>query len=150
MLASRKNLTFGVIIKRPFFCGLDNDLARLAFAVHSLLPAVKARVPPGEDLFADANRRNFNRHRRATLSGLSVPQADRYSPHAVRRGSAQEMNETGSPLSVIASAGTWRPNAVRGYIDLAANVGKNAMMLFRAGLDSESEKAVPPFHWAKE
>ena len=141
-LSFRKNLTCGVILKRPCFCGMDNDLDRLACPVHSLWPSVKTRVPPGERLFATVNRRNCNRQLQATMAGLSVPQADRYSSHAFRRGPAQEMNETGSPLSVVASAGTWRSNAVRGYIDLSANVAKNARLLFRVGLESESENDV--------
>ena len=93
-LSPRKKLTCGVIRKRPCFCGMDNDLARLACPVHSLWPAVNARVPPCEKLFAAVSRRNFNRQPKAALAGLSVPQADRYSSHAFRRGSAQEMNET--------------------------------------------------------
>ena len=38
-LSSRKNLTCGVILKRPCFCGLDNALARMACPVHSLTVA---------------------------------------------------------------------------------------------------------------
>ena len=39
---------------------------------------------------------------------------------------------------------------MRGYIDLAANVGSNANLLFRAARESESENDVPPFHGVKE
>ena len=101
-LSSRKNPTFGVILKRPFFCGMGNAMARLNCPVHSLWPAVKARVPPGEKLFVAVKRRNFNRNLKATLTGLSVPQAARYSPHAFTRGSPKEMNETRPPHSEIA------------------------------------------------
>ena len=119
---------------------------RLTFTVQSLRPDVKAVVPPGAKLFISVNRRNFNRRLKAALCKLSVAQAARYSPHAFRLGSAQEMNETGSPISVIASAGSWRSNAVRGYIDLSANVERNVRQRFRADIDSESEKQVPPSH----
>ena len=54
------------------------------------------------------------------------------------------MNETGSPISVIDSAGMWRSNAARGYIDLAANVEANVKQLFRVDFDSESGKDVLP------
>ena len=80
---------------------MDNDVDRLAFPVHALWPDFKASVPPGEKLFVAVNRRNSNRQLKATLAGLSVPQADRYIPHAFRRGSAQEMNETGSPFQSL-------------------------------------------------
>ena len=35
-LSSRKNLTCGVIMKRPCFCGLNTDTARLSCPAHSL------------------------------------------------------------------------------------------------------------------
>ena len=112
-MSYRKNLTCGVILKRPFFCGLGNALARLACPVHSLWPAIKARVPPGERLFVAVNRRNFNRRPKATLAILSVQQADRYISHAFRRGSAQEMDETGPPFqsSLRLEFGTQMPYA---------------------------------------
>ena len=55
------------------------------------------------------------------------------------------MNETGSPLSVIDSAGMRRSNAlVKNYIDLAANVETNARKLFRVDFESESDMEVRP------
>ena len=60
-LSSRKNLTCGVIMTRPCFCGLDTDAARLVFPVHFLWPAVMDRVPCGKPLSKVSNRRNFNR-----------------------------------------------------------------------------------------
>ena len=56
---------------------------------------------------------------------MAAPPAGPYIAHAFRRVFAQEMNEAGYPLSVIASAGAWRPNAAKGYIDMAANVETN-------------------------
>ena len=144
-LSSGNNLTCGVIVKRPCFFGLNTDTARLVFPVHSLWHAIQARVRPGRMLFISVNRQNFNRKLKAVLGRLAVPQAARYSSHAFRRGSAQEMNETGSPLSVVASAGMWRSNAlVKNYIDLAADVETDFKKLFRVDLDSESELDVPP------
>ena len=82
---------------------------------------------------------------KAILARLEAPQAARYSSHAFRRGSAQVMNETGPPLSVIASAGMWRPNdLVKNYIDLAADVEKNARQRPMVDFDSESEMDVHP------
>ena len=142
-LSSRKNLTCGVIMKRPCFCGLNTDTARLVCPAHSLWPAVKDRASCGQPIFKAVNRGNFNRILKAIFARLQVPQAARYSSHAFRRGSAQEMNETGSPLSVVASAGMWRPNAlVKNYIDMAATVETNVRQLFRVDPDSESDMEV--------
>ena len=142
----RKNHTGGVIMKRPCFCGLDNDLARLTCPVHSLWPAVQKRVHPGDRLFSAVNRRNFNRRLKAILAKMGVPQAHRFSSHAFRRGSAQEMNETGSPLSVVAGAGMWRSNAVKTYIDLDAHVEANVRHLFKVDMESDSDMEVQS-HW---
>ena len=49
-------------------------------------------------------------------------------------------------LAVIASDGVWRSNDMRGYIDMATNVERDVRLLFHVGLDSESEKEVPPSH----
>ena len=92
----------------------------MACPAHSLRPAIKAMVHPGERLPVAVNRRNFNRRPKATLTSLSVPQADRYSSHAFRRGSAQEMAVTSSPFQSshrlefgdqmpCAATSTWRP-----------------------------------------
>ena len=143
-LSFRKNHTGGVILKRPCFCGLDNDLPRFTCPVHSLWRAIKQRVYPGEPIFKDINRRNFNRRLKAILARLGIPEARRYSSHGFRMGSAQELNVTGSPLSVVASAGQWRPNAVRGYVNLDAHVESNARHLFRVDMNSESEDDVHP------
>ena len=68
--SSWENLTCGVIMKRPCLCGLNTDTARLVRPVHSLWPAVQARVPPGRSLFKAVNRRNFNRALKAILARL--------------------------------------------------------------------------------
>ena len=142
-LSSRKNLTCGVITKRPCFCGLGADAARLVCPAHPLWPAVMGRAPCGQPLPKAVNRRNFNRALKAIFARMQVPRADRYSSHAFRRGSAQEMIETGSPLTVVASAGMWRSNAlVKNYIDMAATVESNIRRLFRVDPDSESDMEV--------
>ena len=83
--------------KRPCFCGLANAKARLTVPVHSLWPDIRDRVPSGANLFVDANRRNFIRRMMAIMARIAAPKDSRYSSHAFRRGSAQEMNETARP-----------------------------------------------------
>lgn len=100
--------------------------------------------PSGAKLFVSANRRNFNRRLKAILAKMAAPQAARYISQAFRRCSAHEMNETRSRLSAIASAGTWRSDAAKGYIDMAANVEANVRHLFLVDSESESDKEVRP------
>ena len=55
------------------------------------------------------------------------------------------MSEAGSPLTVVASAWMWRPNAlVKNYIDMAATVETNVRQLFRVDPESESDMEVRP------
>ena len=123
--------------------------------MHSLWPAIKARVPSGARLFADVNRRNFNRRLKSTMASLSVQQADRYSSHAFRRGSAQEMNETGSPFQSslwvgfgaqmpCAATSTWRPTSkeTRGlYSARTSNPNRRRMYRHIAGIGLKTQLA---------
>ena len=106
-------------------------------------PAVQDRVPCGRPLFKAVNRGAFNRALKAIFARLQVPHAARYGSHAFRRGSAQGMNDAGSPLSVVASAAMWRSNALVGnYIDMASTVEANARRLSRVDFGSESDMEV--------
>ena len=67
---------------------------------HALWAAIRRRVAPGAPLFKAVNRRNFNRILKTVLGKLLVPEAARYSLHAVRRRTAQELKECGA-------AGLW-------------------------------------------
>ena len=73
----------------------------------------------------------------AVLGKLSVPQSERYSSHGFRRGSAQELKETGSPWAVVASAGRWRSTSLLSYVDTSADVETDMANLLANPLLSE-------------
>ena len=93
---------------------------------------------PGELLFQSITRRNFNRVLKAVLARIGVPSADRYSSHGFRRGTSQELKETGSPWSVVATSGVWRSPAFRGYLDMSKDVEQGVAQLFAVDFDSDS------------
>ena len=81
----------------PLFCNLTNPRAALFCPVRVFWPLIRCRVAPGQPTFSAVNRRNFNRILKAALSKLRIPEADRYSSHAFRRGASQELKESGPP-----------------------------------------------------
>ena len=140
----------GGIIRRPCVCALQSRRGSTLRPVHALWPAIHRRVAPGAPLFEAVNRRNFNRILKTVLGQLLVPEAARYSPHAVRRGTAHELKECGSHWSVVDSAWVWRPLASWGYLDMSRDVEIGAQQLFEVDLDSESEADPSYVHWGKE
>ena len=94
----RKNLPSGCILRRPCFCNLTNRKAALIFPVHVFWQLIRCRVDTGKPIFSAVNRRNFNRIPKVVLAKLRIPEADRYSSHAFRRGISQELKESGPPL----------------------------------------------------
>ena len=71
-LSFRKNISRGVILKRPCFRGLGSRTARSSCPVHALWPAIKSRDVPCHLLFNQVNRRNFNRILKAFLTKLAA------------------------------------------------------------------------------
>ena len=134
----RKNLDCGCVMRRPCFCTAGSALATAFCPVHILWPAIRSRVPSGGHLFSAVNTRNFNRILRAVLRKLKVPEAERYSSHGFRRGTAQDLKLHGSPWEVVASAGIWNSSAFRGYLDLTAEVEQGVRNLFAVDPDSDS------------
>ena len=100
----RKNLVYGCIIRRPCFSVWTKQSLALCPA-YTFWPLIKARVQSGHLLFPTITRRNLNRIIKAAHEKLADPHSERYSSHAFRRGSAQELQETGSPWAVVDSAG---------------------------------------------
>ena len=138
-LSYRKNLAGGCILRRPCFCNLASARARLLCPIHVFWAAIRRRVDPGAPLFRAVNRGNFNRQLKAIFGRLCIPDADRYSSHGFRRGTAQELKESGSPWAVVASAGVWNSPAFRGYLDMARDVEVGVSRLFEVDPDSASD-----------
>ena len=112
------------------------------FASSGILPAVVWR--PERRFFSAENRRNFNRKRKAVLARMGTPEARRYSSHALRRGATQELKESGSPWSAVATSGICHSPAFRGCLDMSRDVEVAAQQMFDVGLDSVSEAEEEP------
>ena len=135
----RKNITGGCILRRPCFCQGDRPASVACCPVHSLWPAIRARVPPGAPLFSAVDGRYFNNILRAVLTRSNVDEASRFSSYGFRRGAAQELKETGSHWAVVASAGLWKSPAFRGYVDLPDDVEQGVRNLVVADSDFNSD-----------
>ena len=128
-LSWRKNLPGGCILRRPCFCHLASPKARKLCPVHVFWKLIRRRVDPGQPLFPAVNRRNFNRILKAVLARMGIPEAERYSSHAFRRGAANELTKRGSQWSTVATLGEWRSLAFRGYVDLTLQLDKDMSKL---------------------
>ena len=106
----------------PVFGALAAASAASLCPVHALLPLIRRLVAPGHPLFQRVNRRNFNRQLKAIAAWLRIPGAKRRISHAYRRGATQELKESASPWSAIASSGIWGPPAFRGYFDMSRDL----------------------------
>ena len=83
-------------------------------------------------------RWDFSRILRVALTRLKVPDAARYRSYGFRRGTAQELKETGSPWQVVASSGLWNSPAFRGYVDLSTDVESGVRNRFDVDPESAS------------
>ena len=139
----RKNSPSGCILRGPCFCNLANRKEALICPARVFWHLIRLRVGPGKPIFSAVNRRNYNRILKAVLAKLRIPEADRYSFHAFRRGGSQELKESGPPpWSVVASSGVWHSPAFRGYVDSSRDVELGARQLFDV-LDSQSDDEGP-------
>ena len=142
----RKNLPNGCILSRPCFCKLADPAARKLCPVHSLWPAIAARVKCGELLFPAFSAQNVNRTIKAVFAKLNIPFSESYTSHGYRRGATQELKEKGSQWPIIASIGEWRSLAFMGYIDIAQDVAKAmSKLLIECEQLSDDEDEVR--HW---
>ena len=117
---------------------MANPRAQQLRPVYISRALIRRRVAPGDPLFSDFNRRNFNGSFKAAMAQLRVPEAHRYSSHGFRRWTTQELNETGPPWSAVATSGEWHSSAVRGYVDMSRDVELVVHQLFEVDMDSTS------------
>ena len=135
----RKNLAYGCIIRRPCFCSMGTNRALALCPVRRFWPLIRDRVSSGRPLLLTVTRRNINRIIKDVIGNLAAHRSERYSSHALRPGSAQELKETGSPREVVASAGRRRPASLLSYVDTSADVETDMSNLLANPLLSESE-----------
>ena len=87
----------------------------------------------------------------AILSKLTIPHADRYSPHGFRRGAATELKARGPQWSTVATLGAWRPLALLGYVYITPELDRDTSMRL---IEKSSIWAIPAprtryLHWAR-
>ena len=73
------------------------------------------------------------------MNKLRIPEASRYSSHAGRRGTTQEIKESGPTCSVVATTGLWHSPDFRGYQYMSRYSEIGARQLGDVDLDSESD-----------
>ena len=145
----RKNMASGCILRRPCFCNLTNRKAALICPVHVSWPLIRCRVDPGKPIFSAVNRRNFNRILKVVLAKLRIPEADRYSSHASRRGTSQELKESGSPpglLSPLLECGTLLHSADMWIYPVMLRWGPNSSSMLTWTLNQRT-RAPSVRHW---
>ena len=96
-LAWRKNLTSGCILLLPCFCQLAAVRAASLCPVHAFWPLIRQRVAIGLSLFKAVSRTHSNRALKAIMDRVGVPEDERYSSHAFRMCTTQELKEVGPP-----------------------------------------------------
>ena len=72
-----------------------------------------------------------------------IPPLSVLAPHAFRRGTSQELKESGSPWSAVSSSGVWQSADFRGYVDMSRGVELGVQHLFDADMDSDSNVEEP-------
>ena len=114
----RKNLGGGCILKRPCLCNDDNPKARRICPPHRFWPLILERTSSGEHTFPSFSKNNVNRLLKTNLMKSGFVDGAKYTSKAFRRGSTQELLQTGNSLEVIKGAGGWAGSGFRSYVDL--------------------------------
>ena len=139
-LPRRENLPGACILRPPCFCGLSSPRAQQLCPVHIFWVPIRCRVAPGAPLFTAVNRRNFNTALKAIMAHLRAPDAQRCSSHGFRLRGTQELKETGSPWSAVATSGLWHSPSFRGYLDMSRDVELGAQKMFEVDIGVTSEQ----------
>ena len=117
-LRSRKNESLGVCLKRRCSCSSTKEVAVLC-PVHAFLRFMKWQGPRRfGKVFPGFNQRSFQRALRAHLQQVNeVALAEVATSHGFRRGSAQELLKSKTPMAQILQAGGWKSPAFLEYLD---------------------------------
>ena len=113
----RKNLSGGCILRRPCLCGDKNPRAQKICPPHRVWPLLAERVSSGERVFPSFRKNNVNQLLKLNLRILGFSDGHLYTSKAFRRGSTQELHQSGNSLEVIKGAGGWHGAGFKSYID---------------------------------
>ena len=110
-LASRKNAQWGATLTRHCWCARS----KLTCPVHTVLELC-GEMADGWAIFrgltASAATKTLRRH----LQSVGFTKVEEVTLHAFRRGHAQDMADSGSPLAEILGAGGWTSVAFAEYL----------------------------------
>ena len=140
--AFRENIRGGCVLFRPCLCSEQDKRARPLCPVHSIWPIIRDRTPVGERIFEGFPHCSDNRVIKIVMSKIGHLDGPKFPPHGFRRGSAQEIKDIGSTLSVIIRSGTWAHAGYRAYLDLQADYAINisSFIIDTIGSDSDDDK----------
>jgi hypothetical protein len=115
-LSSRKNKLRPSIVKRSCTCA---GIAALC-PVHELWFGFLEHLEIGHKPWASISP-NFARAKlRATLCNIAVPNSELYGTHDFRRGHADDLRESGIPITRIVAMGGWSSEAsLPAYLNMA-------------------------------
>ena len=143
-LSWRKNLDGGCVLRRPCLCNLRSRLGARICPPHRIWPLIKSRVDPGEPIFSQFTKNNFNTNLKLNLEKLDFKDAHRYTSKALRRGATQELTQKGETLEIIKGSGAWIGGGFRSYIDLEFDKAlRVSQMIINLDKDSSSEDDSP-------
>ena len=108
-LMTRKNLASGCILRRPCFLPIGCSEGENAVSGPRHLGGGPPSGGPWTATVSADHPTPVNRAPKAVLVRPGVPSADHYSSHGFRRGTSQELQETGSPGSAVATSEIWPP-----------------------------------------
>ena len=106
-LTTRKNLASGCILRRPCFLPIGCSEGENAVSGPRHLGGGPPSGGPWTATVSADHPTPVNRAPKAVLVRPGVPSADHYSSHGFRRGTSQELQETGSPGSAVATSEIW-------------------------------------------
>ena len=105
--------------------------------------AIIKRAEPGAPIFQTLGNENMNRALRANYAGLGFPEADRYSPHSFRRGTAGDIMNSGSSLSEIMRTAGWYSSRFRAYLDIQKAEERATRSVLAAEPSASSDDTAP-------
>lgn len=134
-LRSRKNLPQGSVLTRGCTCARDPVLC----APHGLMQWAQAKGRAWTGSLFSYPASSFRRDLQQAVASLRIPEPQAFSSQSFRRGTAQELCASGSPLAVILEAGQWRSNAFMQYLCRADIEGAALLDVILADSDSDAE-----------
>ena len=114
-------------------------MARRFFTVHGFWASIVARTSPGGPLFPNTSANSVNQQLKRVMCNLLYDQGHRVSPHAFRRGSTGDIENSGSTFATILTSGVWSSCGFRFYLGIHAEEAGNISARLTQALDSESD-----------